>query len=99
VLAPAPINPATAAFLIDSLRGAPLLAGERGRPLADKEALADALSALSFLAAAHRGVVSAIDISPVIVGRAGEGVCAVDAVVHLAAVEGTAHGATEKEAM
>ncbi len=85
VLAPAPLLPAAASELIGSLRGAAVLDGQRGRPAADREALADALAALSRLVAAHRDVIAALDVNPVIVGPLGEGVCAVDAVIQLTA--------------
>lgn len=49
----APVGPARARELLLSLRGAALLRGARGRPPVDLDALAQAVSAVSHVAAAH----------------------------------------------
>jgi acyl-CoA synthetase (NDP forming) len=69
--------------MIRSIRGAPLLAGARGRPAADIAALARMLSQLSAFAAAAGPRLQAIDLNPVFALPAGEGAYAVDAVIEL----------------
>ena len=66
----APVDPAQAEELISSLRGAPILAGARGRPPLDVAAAADALAALSRLAAS-RPDLAEIEINPLLVGPKG----------------------------
>jgi acyl-CoA synthetase (NDP forming) len=62
----APVDHGQALRLIASLRGAPLLEGARGRPPVDLRAAADALVAVSRLAAA-RPDIAEIDINPLLV--------------------------------
>jgi acetate---CoA ligase (ADP-forming) len=78
----APIDLATAQEMIAEVRGLIPLAGYRGRPKADLEALAHALVALSHLA--DDPSVAEAEINPLIVRPAGQGVIAVDALVKLA---------------
>jgi len=78
----APIDLAGARAMIASLRSAPLLAGYRGRPHADGEALARAIVGLSQIAAATPAI-ETIEVNPVLVMPQGEGVIALDAVVQL----------------
>ena len=66
----APVDPAQAEELISSLRGAPILAGARGRPPLDVAAAADALAALSRLAAS-RPDLAELEINPLLVGPKG----------------------------
>ena len=77
----APVDVATAREMLAELRSFALLAGSRGRPAGDLEAIAHALVALSQLAQ-DADVVEA-EINPLIVRAAGEGVVAVDALVRL----------------
>ena len=74
----APVNLDTAKDMIRAIKGYPLLAGARGRPPADLDALADALVALSRFAAAHPEVASA-EINPFI--ALADGGVAVDALI------------------
>ena len=74
----APVDRDTAKDMIRAIKGYPLLAGARGRPSADLEALADALVALSRFAAAHPEVASA-EINPFI--ALADGGVAVDALI------------------
>jgi hypothetical protein len=67
--------------MIGEVKGSALLRGTRGRPPADIDALADALAALSRLAAARRDDFAAIDINPFLVRRAGRGAVALDALI------------------
>jgi hypothetical protein len=74
----APVDRATAREMIRGIKGYPLLAGARGRPPADIDALADALVAMSRFAAAHPQVTSA-EINPFI--ALPQGGVAVDALI------------------
>ena len=62
--------------MLFSLRGAPLLAGARGRPPCDVRAAAEAASALSRVAALHPGIAE-IEINPLLVTP--DGAVALDA--------------------
>lgn len=77
----APVTRAGAEAMIRGIRGFPLLNGFRGRPLADIGALADAIVAVSQLAQANRDRVKTIEVNPLLVMPAGQGVFALDAVV------------------
>ena len=79
----APFDVEYASRMISSIRGSALLHGYRGQPACDLPALADALSRLSFLAADHADRIAEIDVNPLFVGRAGEGIVAADALVRL----------------
>ncbi len=77
----APVDVATAREMLAELRSLALLAGFRGKPAGDLEAIAHTIVALSQLAQ-DADVVEA-EINPLIVRAAGEGVVAVDALVRL----------------
>lgn len=77
----APIDAERAKRLILGLKGAPLLLGARGKPLADIDAAAAALAGLSVFAAEQGAAYREIDINPVIVRPQGQGVVAVDALL------------------
>ena len=81
VFAPAPLNRADAAALIDRLATQEVLGAFRGQPAVDRELLVDLLCALGRLAA-ERSDVASVDLNPLIVceGRP----IAVDALVELA---------------
>lgn len=66
-----PISQAEAKEAILSLRLAPLLSGYRGRPVADVDAAAAALAALSVYAESHAATLDELDINPLIVTTAG----------------------------
>jgi acetate---CoA ligase (ADP-forming) len=78
----APVDLADAREMIAEVRGLASLAGYRGRPKGDLDALALAIVALSGLAD-DPGIAEA-EINPLIVRGAGNGVVAVDALVKLA---------------
>jgi len=78
----APIDLATAHEMIAEVRSLTALAGYRGRPAGDLDALAHAIVALSRLA--DDASIAEAEINPLIVRPAGEGVAAVDALVKLA---------------
>jgi acetyl-CoA synthetase len=67
----------------------PLLAGFRGRAEGDVPALVEAVMAIAAYAQAHADTVLELDVNPVLVLPAGQGVLAVDALVRLT---GEAHG-------
>ncbi|MGV3481828.1 MAG: acetate--CoA ligase family protein [Sphingobium sp.] len=78
-----PVDRRTARAMLEELTCAPLLTGFRGRPMADIDALADAMAALSDLALASPHIAE-LEVNPMIVRPAGEGCFAVDALVLLA---------------
>ncbi len=60
-----------------------LASGFRGRPRADLDALADALTRLSRLACAHGDVIAGIDLNPIALLPEGQGICVLDASIAL----------------
>jgi acetyltransferase len=78
VLRLAPVTPEEAAEMLDDLRGARLLAGVRGRPAADRAAIAATIVAVARLGIERPDIV-AIDLNPVISGPGGT--IAVDALI------------------
>ena len=72
----APLDVAEAERMLYSLRGAPLMAGARGRPPCDVRAAAEAAVALSRVAASHPGIAE-IEINPLLVTP--DGAVALDA--------------------
>jgi succinyl-CoA synthetase beta subunit len=79
----APIEFGTAQEMIAEVRGLTPLAGYRGKPKGDLDALARAMVTLSTLAG--DATIAEAEINPLIVRPAGQGVIAVDALVKLAA--------------
>ena len=79
--APVPLSADDALSLIGELKGAALLDGMRGAEPADKAALAELMAALSRFAADHADQIAEIDLNPVIVHAAGEGLSVVDALI------------------
>lgn len=78
VFRPAPVDRATAHAMIRGLNGAPLLEGHRGRPRCDVDALADTIVRFSEIFAAAPELAE-LEINPLMVGKEGSGVRAVDA--------------------
>jgi acetyltransferase len=78
-----PINRDEALAMISEVKGAKLLRGFRGKPAADVDALADALVRVSHMAVHMEGSLAELDINPLMVLPAGQGVKAVDALVVL----------------
>ncbi len=79
----APFSTADVKAACARLRLAPLFDGYRDIPALDLDALAASAVALGDWALRHRGVVKSVDINPLMVMAAGDGVVAVDAVVEL----------------
>ena len=80
----APVDLATAHEMIGEVAALRALAGYRGRPQGDLDALAQALAALSRLAVRDGDAVAEAEVNPMIVKAKGQGVVAVDALVRLA---------------
>jgi acyl-CoA synthetase (NDP forming) len=78
----APVNEEEAREMVSELRTSPLLFGWRGAPAGDTDALACAISALSHLAVSERDRIAEIEVNPLVVLPQGQGVVALDAVIH-----------------
>jgi acetate---CoA ligase (ADP-forming) len=76
-----PFDRAWAESMVRGLKGAPLLAGARGRPEADVPALVDLLMNVQHLALEVGSDMAELDINPVMVRPRGHGVTAVDALI------------------
>jgi acetate---CoA ligase (ADP-forming) len=76
-----PFDRAWAESMVRGLKGAPLLAGARGRPKADVPALVDLLMNVQHLALEVGSDMAELDINPVMVRPRGHGVTAVDALI------------------
>jgi acyl-CoA synthetase (NDP forming) len=72
----APVDEAGVATLLNSLRGAPLLDGPRGRPIADRTAIAEAVCAIGAFAAEHPEITE-LEVNPLL--ATAHGVWALDA--------------------
>jgi acyl-CoA synthetase (NDP forming) len=81
VFGPVPLGADDALDLIGQLKGAARLDAVRGEPAADRDALARLMVALSRFAADHADAIAEIDLNPVIVHAAGEGLTIVDALI------------------
>jgi acyl-CoA synthetase (NDP forming) len=77
----APFGEAEARRMIAETKAAALLAGARGAPPADLDALARALAAVSRFAAANAAWLDSLDINPFLVFPAGAGAAALDAAI------------------
>jgi hypothetical protein len=67
--------------LLGRLKAAKVLGSYRGSPPADTEALIELMVRLSHFAADHADEVAEIDLNPVIVHAAGQGISLVDALI------------------
>jgi hypothetical protein len=76
-----PLREGEAANLIADTRVAGLLAGFRGRPAGDVDALAACLDALADFAWAERDRIAEIDVNPIVVRERGRGCVVVDALI------------------
>jgi len=79
--APVPLGAEEALDLIGQLKGAALLDAVRGEAAADRDALVRLMVALSRFAADHADWIAEIDLNPVIIHPAGEGLTIVDALI------------------
>jgi len=71
VFASAPLTPARAEALLDTIRGRALLGAWRGRPPVDRAAIVDALCRLAAFACAHEHEIASVEINPFRVDHAG----------------------------
>jgi acetyltransferase len=78
-----PVSRQQAYDMLKRLRGFAILAGARGKPAADTDALCDAIAGLSRLAWSFGDQLAGLDINPLIVLPKGEGIVAVDALVEI----------------
>ncbi|MER1968531.1 acetate--CoA ligase family protein [Castellaniella sp. GW247-6E4] len=76
-----PMSPQRARALIDKTKAAIRLRGFRGEPVADEDALVDAMVRVSRFAAGHASEIREMDINPLLVLPKGEGVIALDAMI------------------
>ncbi len=67
--------------MISELKTYPLLAGYRGGPRYDIDALAKAVVEIAAFASQHRTELATIEINPLVVRAASAGVVALDAVI------------------
>src|SRR5690606_11645538 len=79
----APFAPREACEMIAELKGRKILEGVRGGARCDIDALAEAISRISLLAWTLRERIVELDVNPLIVRPAGEGVIAADAMLIL----------------
>ena len=77
----APVTPRMAREMVEEIKGYPVLAGARGKPPADVDALADAIVKLSALAVDLKDEVAELDVNPLFVMARGAGVKAADALI------------------
>ena len=74
----APLGRREAGAMLDETKASRLLAGWRGAPAADRDAVLDAVQRLGLLLAAYPEIVE-VDINPLLVAPDGQGLCVVDA--------------------
>ncbi len=79
-----PFGEDVAERMIRSIKGAPLLLGARGRPVADIAALARMLARLSVFAVQSGPSLASVDLNPVFAMPDGQGAFAADAVIEIA---------------
>jgi acyl-CoA synthetase (NDP forming) len=77
----APVTLSAAREMIAEIKGYPVLAGARGKPPADIDALADAIARLSALATDLETELAELDVNPLFVMEKGKGVKAADALI------------------
>ena len=73
-----PVDRETALAMLRETRAGALLAGVRGKGPFDAEAAAEAIAALSRFGAATRGLLSAVEVNPLIALEQGQGAVGVD---------------------
>lgn len=78
-----PFTPAAVRAALTRLKVHRLLAGFRGKPAGDIDALVDAILAVTRYAAAEIAQLRELDVNPMIVRPAGHGVVAVDALIRI----------------
>ncbi|MBK7661432.1 MAG: acetate--CoA ligase family protein [Betaproteobacteria bacterium] len=76
-----PLSPEGARELVSLTKASALLAGFRGQPAADLDALVEAMVRLSQFASRHADRLAEMDVNPLVVLPKGRGVMALDAVI------------------
>jgi hypothetical protein len=76
-----PFDAADVQAALSRLRVAPLFTGVRGEPPMDLDAFAQAVTAVGALVSAPGSRIASLDVNPVLIGSAGDGCVALDAVV------------------
>jgi acetate---CoA ligase (ADP-forming) len=76
-----PFSKDEALAALQRLRIAPILKGVRGEPALDVDALAEAALRLAAIIAGADGKIASIDLNPVMVGAAGQGITVLDALI------------------
>jgi acetyltransferase len=79
-----PLSQSEAMEMIRSLKGYRILAGYRGKPLADIEALADTVIQVTQMAVDLKDVLTSLDLNPLMVLPEGQGVVAADVLIYTA---------------
>jgi acetyl-CoA synthetase len=78
-----PVSSDDIRMALQGLKTWPLLNGYRGKTMGDVDALVDAISAIASYAQAHADRLLELDVNPILVLPQGQGVVAVDALIHL----------------
>ncbi len=78
-----PLSRAEVAEALDSLMVARLIAGYRGRPEGDREAVIEAVLAIAAFAEARRGQFAELDVNPLMVLPRGQGVVVADVMIRM----------------
>lgn len=78
-----PASRAEVAEALDSLKVARLIAGYRGRPAGDREAVIDAVLAIAAFAEGRRGRLAELDVNPLLVLARGRGVVVADVLIRM----------------
>ncbi len=81
VLAVPPLSGKEALQLVDRLKGAPMLKGVRGKPPADRAALADTIASFSRFVVEKKHEIVEMDVNPLLVMSEGMGAIAVDGLI------------------
>ena len=77
----APVSEAEALAMTGEIRGGAILDGVRGKPPADRAALAKAIAGLSRFAAEHAGSLDSVEVNPLLVMPGNGGAFALDALI------------------